>query len=352
MPRAIATADQRPMSPELAAPTLPDLRRDVLRVLASAEGAWDDDEVAAAIDWWAPRRHDATRSDRVRAVLAQCRALGVVVDGTLTSAGRALLADDGSLAAALAQSLPGQVDQLILQADLTAIVPGLPTPALADLMRTVADAESTGAASVYRFSTDSIRRALDAGRTAGELLGELSRRGTVPQALAYLIEDVARRHAVLRIGSAATVLRCDDPVVLAGILADPGRSGTRALQRSRTRCWAPSCPPSTCSSACASWGTPCCPSRDGGRPPIRPDGLGAVSRRRRRAPRRSPLPWPPPPCGRSAPTTGRILRSGTPHPPATRRAATPVPRVLRGAPPQPGTPSAGCIQCPPWPSRT
>ena len=89
-------------------------------------------------------------------------------------------------------------------------------------MRTVADAESTGAASVYRFSTDSIRRALDSGRTAGELLGELGRRGTVPQALAYLIEDVARRHAVLRIGSAATFLRCDDPVVLAGILADPG----------------------------------------------------------------------------------------------------------------------------------
>jgi hypothetical protein len=222
MPRAVATADQRPMSPELAAPALPDLRRDVLRVLASAEGAWDDDEVAAALDWWAPRRHDATRAERVRTVLHQCRALGVVVDGTLTSAGRALLAGDGSLAAVLADSLPTQVDQLIMQADLTAIVPGLPTPALAELMRTVADAESTGAASVYRFSTDSIRRALDSGRTAGELLGELGRRGAVPQALAYLIEDVARRHAVLRIGAAATFLRCDDPVVLAGILADPG----------------------------------------------------------------------------------------------------------------------------------
>ena len=222
MPRAVATSEQRPMSPELAAPMLPDLRRDVLRVLASAEGSWDDAEVAAALDWWAPRRHDATRDERVRDVLGQCRELGVVVDGTLTSAGRALLADDGSLAAVLAQSLPGQVDQLILQADLTAIVPGLPTPALADLMRTMADAESTGAASIYRFSTASIRRALDGGSTSGELLGELSRRGTVPQSLAYLIEDVARRHAVLRIGSAATFLRCDDPVVLAGIMADPG----------------------------------------------------------------------------------------------------------------------------------
>ena len=222
MPRSVATVEQRPMSPELAAPTLPDLRRDVLRVLSSAEGAWDDSEVVAAIDWWAPRRHDATRAERVRAVLAQGRELGVVVDGTLTSAGRALLAGDGSLAEALAKSLPGQVDHLVLQADLTAIVPGLPTPALADLMRTVADAESVGAASIYRFSTDSVRRALDSGRTSRELLGELGRRGTVPQALAYLIEDVARRHAVLRIGSAATFLRCDDPVILAGILADPG----------------------------------------------------------------------------------------------------------------------------------
>jgi len=101
-------------------------------------------------------------------------------------------------------------------------VPGLPTPALDELLRTVADPESTGAASVYRFSPDSVRRALDRGLTAGALLGELGRRGPVPQPLAYLIEDVARRHAVLRIGSAATFLRCDDPVVLAGILADPG----------------------------------------------------------------------------------------------------------------------------------
>jgi len=231
MPRTVATAEERPLAPELAAPLLPDLRRDVLTVLASAEGAWTDDEVTEAVDWWAPRRHDADRADRVRTILAQCRDLGVLVAGTLTSAGRALLADDGTLAATLARSLPGHVDELILQADLTAIVPGLPTPALGELMRSVADPESTGAASVYRFSAGSVGRALDQGRTAGELLGELGRRGKVPQALAYLIEDVARRHAVLRIGAAATYLRCDDPVILAGIMADPaaGSLGLFAL---------------------------------------------------------------------------------------------------------------------------
>ncbi len=222
MPRGVAGPGQRPLAPELAAPALPDLRRDVLRVLSGAPGSWTDDEVAAALDWWAPRRHDATRADRVRAILGQCRELGLVVDGTPTSAGRALLELDRSVADALAESLPEQVDAVILQGDLTAVVPGLPTPALAELLRTMADAESTGAASTYRFSTDSIRRALDHGWTAGELRTELGRRGSVPQPLAYLIDDVARRHAVLRIGAAATFLRCDDPVVLAGILADPG----------------------------------------------------------------------------------------------------------------------------------
>ena len=144
----------------------------------------------------------------------------------------------------------------------------------------MADAESTGAASVYRFSTDSIRRALDSGRTAGELLGELSRRGTVPQALAYLIEDVARRHAVLRIGSAATFLRCDDPVVLAGILADPGAAalglfrplghgaGLRAAPRARARAPAPA------------GALPAARAGTGADRRSRPDGLGAVSRRR------------------------------------------------------------------------
>ncbi len=238
MPRAVASAGQRPMAPELVAPTLPDLRRDVLGVLVSADGDWTDDEVIAAVDWWAPRRHDAARAQRVRTLLAEARELGLVVGGTATGAGRALAAPEAdpvtAATAALALLLPEQVDQLILQADLTAIVPGLPTPALADLLRTVADAESVGSASVYRFSAASVRRALDAGRTADDLLRELGQRGALPQPLAYLITDTARAHAVLRIGAAGTYLRCDDPVVLAAVMADPGSAalGLFALSES------------------------------------------------------------------------------------------------------------------------
>ena len=235
MPRAVATADQRPLAPELLNPQLPALRREVLAVLARSPRRWQPSEVLAALDWWAPRRIEPARHRSALAILEQCQELGLLVAGALTTAGRALAGPEpDAVATALERSLPGHVDQLVLQADLTAIVPGLPTPALAELMRAVADPESTGAASVYRFSAASIRRALDGGRTAAELHAELGRRGTLPQPLTYLIDDVARRHAALRIGAAATYLRCDDPVVLSTILADSNAAGLGLFRLSDT----------------------------------------------------------------------------------------------------------------------
>jgi hypothetical protein len=41
----------------------------------------------------------------------------------------------------------------------------------------------------------------------------------VPQGLTYLIDDVARRHGQLRIGMAASFVRCDDPTLLAQAVA-------------------------------------------------------------------------------------------------------------------------------------
>jgi hypothetical protein len=42
----------------------------------------------------------------------------------------------------------------------------------------------------------------------------------VPQALTYLVDDVARRHGALRVGAAASYLRCDDEALLAAVVAD------------------------------------------------------------------------------------------------------------------------------------
>jgi hypothetical protein len=129
------------------------------------------------------------------------------------------VADD--LAQAIQPLVPAPVSEVLLQADLTAVAPGPLVRAVQDDLAAMADAESHGGGGVYRFSESSVRRAFDLGRTAEQLhewLAEHSRT-PVPQPLTYLIDDVARRHGVLRIGAASTYLRCDDESVLTQLLS-------------------------------------------------------------------------------------------------------------------------------------
>ena len=118
--------------------------------------------------------------------------------------------------------LPEPVDHILLQADLTAVAPGPLVRELAAQLGAVADVESKGGATVYRFTPGSVRRGLDAGLTAADVHAFLAEhsRTPVPQPLSYLVDDVARRHGRLRVGTASSYLRCDDDVLLAEILAD------------------------------------------------------------------------------------------------------------------------------------
>ena len=61
------------------------------------------------------------------------------------------------------------------------------------------------------------------GRTAGDLHSFFERHSKtpVPQGLTYLIDDVARRHGQLRVGIAASFVRCEDPALLAQAVAAP-----------------------------------------------------------------------------------------------------------------------------------
>src|SRR5690606_13353585 len=127
----------------------------------------------------------------------------------------------------LAPLLPEPLDHVLLQADLTAVAPGPLRRPLADVLDVLADVESKGGATVYRFTPGSVRRALDAGQTAADLHAFLAAhsRTPVPQPLAYLIDDVARRHGHLRVGAASAYVRCDDDAVLNEILADKRAAG-------------------------------------------------------------------------------------------------------------------------------
>ncbi len=122
----------------------------------------------------------------------------------------------------LAERLPALLDHFLLQADLTAVAPGPLQRELAQAMVVAAEVESTGGATVYRFTPYSVRRALDAGWSAADLHAFLAERSRtpVPQPLTYLVDDVARKHGRMRVGAATSYLRCDDEAALTQLLAD------------------------------------------------------------------------------------------------------------------------------------
>lgn len=211
----------------------PPVRRRVLAVLVDRPPgtAVAAKEVVEQLAWRAPRRVALSRIEVVEAVLAEAESLGLLGRGALSGAGRELLAG-GDAAAALAGTLPEPVEHFLIQADLTVIAPGPLAPDLAREIALVADVESSGGATVYRIDERTVRRALDAGRAAADLheLFEQRSRTPVPQALRYLVDDVARRHGRLRVGSATAYLRCDDESVLTEVVADR-RTAAAGLRR-------------------------------------------------------------------------------------------------------------------------
>jgi hypothetical protein len=212
------------LGPELERPGIVTERRRVLTGLAAAPAgaAPTPDSVRARLVWQAPRRGGRTR-DRLHAeVLEEAELLGLTGRGGLSAAARVLL--DGDLRGAarqLGELLPEPLDHVLVQPDLTVVAPGPLERDLARELALVADVESTGGATVFRVSEASVRRALDAGRSASDLQ-ELFRsrsRTPVPQSLTYLLDDVARRHGRMRAGNASTYLRCDDEALLSEVVA-------------------------------------------------------------------------------------------------------------------------------------
>lgn len=285
----------------------PAARRAVLEVLADLEPATGPtpEEVLALLDWRAPRRSRG-REAAHREVLAEAATLGVTGLGALTSYGRLLLADvtaaderggddplglhsdaesgDASNAVrALDALLPAPVDHFLVQADLTVVVPGPPDPALAAELEVVAEHESAGGASVHRVTPASVRRALDAGYSADDLHALFRRRSRtpVPQGLTYLVDDVARKHGGLRVGSAGGYVRSDDEALLTEVLAD------RRLEPLALRRLAP-----TVLSTPYQVGRMLMALRDAGYAPVPEDASGAAVLARpktRRAPARVPV---------------------------------------------------------------
>jgi hypothetical protein len=202
------------------------VRRDVLAELAALPPgqAPDAGTLGERLAWRAPRRPEGLTRQLTEWTLREAAWLGVTGLGALAAPGRALagarpIADVES---ALAAALPAPVDHVLLQGDLTAVAPGPLVPGLAGELALAADVDSRGGATVYRFTPESVRRALDAGRSAADVLRTLAEhsRTPVPQPLEYLVTDVARRHGRVRVGAASAYLRADDESLLAEVLGD------------------------------------------------------------------------------------------------------------------------------------
>jgi Helicase conserved C-terminal domain len=225
------------LSDELRRSRAPAQRRCILETIAelpAGSSIQRSEDLAAVLAWRAPRRDIRLRNEVVGWTLQEATALGVLALGALSSAGRTLLREGASAASTvLAAALPEPVNQVVVQADRTVVAPGPLEPELAREIGLVADVESAGGATVYRITEDTVRRALDAGRSAADLHELFRARSAtpVPQSLSYLIDDVARRHGRLRGGTAAAFLRCDDAVLLTELLAHPvaARCGLRRI---------------------------------------------------------------------------------------------------------------------------
>ena len=202
----------------------PQDRRAVLEALATAPAGVAPalPELHAAARYAHPSWYRRLTLEAIAGIVEQAQTVGLVAGGALTAAGRAALAES-ELESAMAAALPAPVEEFLLQADLTLTIPGPTTHGFAESVALVADLESAGGAAVYRVTDASVRRALDAGRTAAEVHAFFVAHSVtpVPQGLTYLVDDVARRHGALRAGMAASFLRSDDPALIAAVLGSP-----------------------------------------------------------------------------------------------------------------------------------
>jgi hypothetical protein len=150
---------------------------------------------------------------------------GLAAGAWLSSGGAAELAGEAGGA------LPDGSERFLVAGDLTVVALGGLAPAVETRLAGLADREGAGSGT-WRISEASLRRALDEGATAEELLAFLRRHSStpLPQALEYLVADAARRHGRLRVGGATTYLRGDPALVAGAVRSAAGRRlGLREL---------------------------------------------------------------------------------------------------------------------------
>ncbi|MET8628654.1 helicase C-terminal domain-containing protein [Kitasatospora sp. NPDC004669] len=276
--------------------------------LPAGEGAANPADLGALLVWLRPLVDELPQDATPFATLIrEAELLGALALGAVSPIGAALLADDAeALTDACRRLLPAASATARFGSDLTAVVAGTPSAHLLALLDSVADRESAGTASVWRFSSGSVRRALDAGLTPDTLTADLAAVAVepLPQPLSYLIHDTARSHGRVRVVAAACVIHGQEPALLAELAAHRKLAPLGLRQLAPTVLISRTPPDKTLAAL-----------RAAGYAPIaeKPDGTVRIERARHH---RAANPVPPPrlPGGRSRTqqTAARTANAGTP----------------------------------------
>ncbi|MFD5829801.1 helicase-associated domain-containing protein [Lentzea sp. NPDC060358] len=192
------------------------LRRGALERFSAEEAFADLAELVDDLVWERPAVHDPRAT---AAVIGEMESLGLVAGGALTRLGAAVL-DNGDVEAAAAELMPAARERAAFQADMTAVVTGLPSPELSAVLNLVADLEDNDAARVWRMSAGSVRRALDTGLSADAVLTRLAAvsEAPLPQVVEHQVRDVARRHGSLTVTDVRSCVRAADSALLQEIV--------------------------------------------------------------------------------------------------------------------------------------
>ena len=210
------------LGPELDRVNAARVRSLTLDLLRENQGiAPDWKSFKSLLDWRAPVRRNSSLQDELgQWALREAEWLGLTGQGAISKYGIEFL--DGEDLTSINEDLPKTVDHILIQGDNTAIAPGPLEHEISQALAMMAEIESRGGATVYRFTEATIRRALDHGKTGDEIKSFLVKtsKTPMPQPLEYLILDVAKKHGKLRVGNTSSFIRCEDTALISQIMND------------------------------------------------------------------------------------------------------------------------------------
>ncbi len=148
-------------------------------------------------------------------VIVDLRILGLAPpDGplALTPLGRQLLQDP----AAVREILVATATSVVIQGDMTVLVPPGLDPEIHSRLSDLAHVESSGQAELLRLDEERITKAVQAGATADDIVRFLAGVSSVPltDSVTRLVRDAAGRADRVRLATAATVVVTHDPADL------------------------------------------------------------------------------------------------------------------------------------------